>query len=201
MKNKVTNIISTVLPLPMDNIDTDQILPAKFLKGIDKTGYEKFLFYHWRFEENGKPKASIFNNEYKNIKILLTGENFGCGSSREHAVWALKDFGFKVIISSTFGDIFKTNALNNHILPLEVSNDFIKKLFKIVEQDPDVTFSIDIEKQTLSIPSKNFVVNFQINPYKKKCLIYGYDDISFLLSLEKKILAFEKKRKNDFSVV
>lgn len=200
-KKNINKIESKVLPLPFENIDTDQILPAKYLKGIGKEGYGNFLFYHWRFNADGSPKENIFDKpENNNKKILLTGKNFGCGSSREHAVWALKDFGFKAIIASSFGDIFKNNALNNHILPLEVSDSFIEKLFDIVEKDPEVSFEINIEKQELFVPSENISHHFPLNAYKKECFIYGYDDIEYILSHKNDIIQFEKTRKNDFSL-
>jgi len=201
-KKKVSKISSKAIMLHFENIDTDQILPAKYLRGIGKENYDQVLFYHWRYSQDGSFKENIFDKkENKKRQILITGKNFGCGSSREHAVWALKDFGFKAIIASSFGDIFKNNALNNHILPITVSETFVHELFSRMEKNPDMVFDIDIERQELQIQSKNLHHHFEISAYKKHCLIYHYDDLSYLLSMKKKIEVFETKRKNDFSIV
>jgi len=185
-KNKFTKIISTAVPLPMKNIDTDQIIPAEFLKTIDKKGLGNKLFFSWR-----KNKNFILNNKKYSGKILVAGYNFGCGSSREHAVWALKDYGFDVIISSYFADIFKNNALNNKLVPVQVSKKILKRIFEIIEKTPKIKITIDIENQKVSIPMNRLEEKFSIDQYKKNCLINGYDDIDYLISLKKEIINFE----------
>ncbi|MBI2430539.1 MAG: 3-isopropylmalate dehydratase small subunit [Candidatus Levybacteria bacterium] len=187
-------IISTCIPLPMENIDTDQIIPARFLKATTREGFGENLFRDWRTKHN-----FVLNNPTYFGKILVTGKNFGCGSSREHAAWALKDYGFKAVVSSFFADIFKSNALNNNLLSVQVSKAFLQKLFKTIEKNPKIKVVIDLEKQTIAYNSQK--QHFDINPYKKACLMYGYDDIDYLLSLKKEIEKFEKNRKNDFSII
>ncbi len=216
-------IISTCVPLSIDNIDTDQIIPARFLKATTRDGFGENLFRDWRYNSDGSAKQNFVLNDptYKG-EILVAGKNFGSGSSREHAAWALKDYGFKAVISSFFADIFKSNALNNNLLPVQVSEQFLQKLFKTIEKNPKTKVSIDLEKQTISLnhlrgvlrPPRRWRGNdldssevnvleehFDINPYKKTCLMYGYDDIDYLLSLKKEIEKFEKNRKNDFSII
>ncbi|MFZ2783395.1 MAG: 3-isopropylmalate dehydratase small subunit [Sediminibacterium sp.] len=186
-------IQSRFVPLPMENIDTDQIIPARFLKATTRDGFGKNLFRDWRYENNdeAKPKADFaLNNSIYSGEILVAGKNFGCGSSREHAAWALQDYGFNAVISSFFADIFKNNALNNGVLPVTVSEPFLQKIF---EQGNEATLSIDVEKQTITIDATGEQEPFELNPYKKTCLLNGYDDIDFLLSRRAAITTFEKE--------
>ena len=200
-KQKVTKIESTAIPLQIENIDTDQIIPARFLKATTREGFGLNVFRDWRYDPEGNPKPHfILNHPNYQGEILLAGHNFGCGSSREHAAWALSDYGFKAVVSSFFADIFKNNALNNSLLPVQVTPDFLKLLFEAVEEDHKTKIVIDVEKQTISIPSKKISETFDINPYKKVCIMNGYDDIDYLLSLKSEIEKFEKKRKNDYSL-
>jgi 3-isopropylmalate/(R)-2-methylmalate dehydratase small subunit len=189
-KNVTTIIDSTAVPLPIRNIDTDQIIPAQFLKSIDNQGFGDKLFFAWRKKAN-----FILNNKKYSGKILVAGYNFGCGSSREHAVWALKDYGFDVIISSFFADIFKNNALNNRLLPVQVPEKILKKIFAIIEKNPKIKITIDIKNQKIIIPGKNVEESFFIDPYKKICLMNGYDDIDYLIGLKNKIIEFENNKK------
>jgi len=189
-KNKFTIINSTAVPLPIKNIDTDQIIPAQFLKSINSQGFGDKLFFAWRKKPN-----FIFNDKKYSGKILVTGYNFGCGSSREHAVWALKDYGFDVIISSYFADIFKNNALNNRLLPVQVSEKILKKIFEIIENNPKIKITIDIKNQKVLIPKNNIEESFDIDQYKKICLMNGYDDIDYLISLKKEIINFETSQR------
>lgn len=200
-KKKLTKIVSTAVPLDMENIDTDQIIPARFLKAITREGFGQNVFRDWRFDPEGNPKPHFILNhpDYKG-EILIAGYNFGCGSSREHAAWALSDYGFNVVVSSFFADIFKNNALNNTLLPVQVSEEFLRKLFKEVNADPKTIIEVDVEKQTISIPTKNLSEHFDINPYKKVCIMNGYDDVDYLVSMKDKTEAFEKKRKDDYSL-
>lgn len=191
MKEKFIRLVSTAVPLPVENIDTDQIIPARFLKATTREGFGDNLFRDWRFDASGKPQADfVLNNSRYRGKILVAGKNFGCGSSREHAAWALYDYGFRAVISSFFADIFKNNALNNALLPVQVSDTFLQKIFKSIESDPETIITIDLEQQ-LVILSDGSVSGFDINPYKKICLMNGYDDIDYLLSLKDEIAAFE----------
>ena len=200
-KQKVTKIISTAIPLDMENVDTDQIIPARFLKATTREGFGLNVFRDWRFDPEGNPKPHfIINHPNYKGEILIAGHNFGCGSSREHAAWALSDYGFKAVVSSFFADIFKNNALNNSLLPVQVSPDFLKLLFAAVNANHKTKIIIDVEKQTISVPSKKISETFEINPYKKICIMNGYDDIDYLLSLKPEIEKFEKERKNDFSL-
>jgi 3-isopropylmalate/(R)-2-methylmalate dehydratase small subunit len=201
-KQKVTKIISTAIPMQIENIDTDQIIPARFLKSTTREGFGINVFRDWRYDFEGNPKPHFILN-YPNYEgdILIAGHNFGCGSSREHAAWALSDYGFKAVVSSFFADIFKNNALNNSLLPVQVTPDFLKLLFEIVEDDHKTKIIIDVEKQIISVPRKKISETFDINPYKKVCIMNGYDDIDYLLNLKSEIEKFEKKRKNDFSLV
>lgn len=200
-KQKVTKIISTAIPLEMENVDTDQIIPARFLKATTREGFGLNVFRDWRYDFEGNPKPHfILNHPNYTGEILLAGHNFGCGSSREHAAWALSDYGFKAVVSSFFADIFKNNALNNSLLPVQVSPDFLKLLFETVNADHKAKIIIDVEKQTISVPSKKISETFDINPYKKICIMNGYDDIDYLLSLKPEIEKFEKTRKDDFSL-
>lgn len=198
-KKKISIIESKAVPLPLENVDTDQIIPARFLKSISSEGYGKDLFRDWRYDKDGNPKKDfVLNNPIYSGQILVAGNNFGCGSSREHAAWALQGYGFKVVISSFFADIFKNNALNNFLLPVTVTPAFLKKLFDTIEKNPNVKITIDLVKQLISF--ENISEKFDINPYKKLCLLNGYDDITYILSKMDKIEEFERQRENDFSI-
>ena len=191
---KFVKLIDTGIPLPTENIDTDQIIPARFLKSTNKEGFGDNVFRDWRYKKNGSINEDfVLNNTNYTGSILIAGDNFGCGSSREHAAWALAGYGFKVVISSFFADIFKGNALNNGILPLQVPKAYLAKLLKKVTELPDTTIIVDLENQTLKTPVGN--VDFEINPYKKLCMINGYDDIDFLISKKDTITAFEATMK------
>jgi len=187
-------IISTAIPLPQENIDTDQIMPARFLKATTREDFGQNLFIDWR-----KDSDFVLNNTKYSGKILVAGRNFGCGSSREHAAWGLVDYGFKVVVSSFFADIFKSNALNNLLLPIVVSDKTLQQLFELIESDPNREFTIDIEKQLFSCSSSSFNVEFELNPYKKLCFMEGIDDVGYLLSKQKNIETFETTRVSDYS--
>lgn len=190
--DKFVTVESSCVPLPIENVDTDQIIPARFLKATTREGFGDNLFRDWRFDKAGNPKEDFVLNQSKySGSILLAGKNFGSGSSREHAAWAIHGYGFKVVVSSFFADIFKNNALNNGLLPVVVSEEFLQKLFSAVEADPKVIVKVDLEAETISLPSKNIAEKFEINPYKKNCLINGYDDIDYLISIKDKIEAWE----------
>lgn len=190
--DKFTTLISSAIPLNMENVDTDQIIPARFLKATNRDGFGENLFRDWRYNKDGTLNVEfILNNPKYTGKILLAGNNFGCGSSREHAAWAILDHGFKVVISSFFADIFKENALNNGVLPIQVSSEFLKELFQEVQKNANAQFKIDLETQELTIISSEVSCKFKINSYKKTCLINGYDDIDFLINQKEKIKAFE----------
>ncbi len=187
---KFTKLEDTAVPLAIENIDTDQIIPARFLKATDKKGFGDNVFKDWRFHKDGSVNESfILNNKKYNGSILIAGDNFGCGSSREHAAWALVGYGFKVVISSFFADIFKGNALNNGMLPIQVTPEFLAQLLKEVTENPATKLTVDLENQELQTTFGN--AKFEINSYKKLCLINGYDDIDFLVSKKDKIEAFE----------
>ncbi|WP_313000374.1 3-isopropylmalate dehydratase small subunit [Chryseobacterium gleum] len=190
---KLVIIKSTAVPLPAENIDTDQIIPARFLKSIDRKGFGENLFRDWRFNiHTGEPNSDfVLNNPKFSGEILVAGNNFGCGSSREHAAWALTDYGFKVIISSYFADIFKGNALNNGLLPVKVSEGFLKEILEGINENPDQEIAIDVELQSVSF--KDTTETFELDSYKKICLLNGYDDIDFLISRKKAITEFELK--------
>lgn len=192
---KFTKIISTAVPLPIEEVDTDQIIPARFLKATTREGFGDNLFRDWRYHPDDSPKADfILNNPTYSGRILVAGKNFGCGSSREHAAWALFDYGFKVVVSSFFADIFRGNALNNGLLPVQVSEAFLHDIFTAIEKDPQAKFTVDLEAQTFTIEASGQSTSFEIDPYKKLCLINGYDDIDYLLSLGDKIREFEMAR-------
>lgn len=192
---KFIKLTDTVVPLDIENVDTDQIIPARFLKATDKEGFGENLFRDWRFDKTGEPNEDfVLNQDKYSGSILLAGNNFGCGSSREHAAWAIKAYGFKAVVSSYFADIFKGNALNNGVLPVQVSPDFLYKLFTAVEKDAKEKVIIDLEEQKISISSSGESDFFDIDPYKKTCLINGYDDIDFLTSKLDAIKKFEKKK-------
>jgi len=193
---KFTKIISNAIPLAIENIDTDQIIPARFLKATDKKGFGDNVFRDWRFDKNGNTNTAFsLNNSLYSGSILIAGDNFGCGSSREHAAWALVGYGFKVIVSSFFADIFKGNALNNGLLPLQVTPSLLAILMKTVQENPETKIEVDLENQTISLSDTNVHENFDIDPYKKTCMINGYDDIDYLLSKKEMIEAFEIQRK------
>ena len=190
---KFQKLVSTVVPLPIENVDTDQIIPARFLKAVERKGFGDNLFRDWRYQKDGTPNPDfVLNNPRYSGQILVAGKNFGSGSSREHAAWAVYDAGFRVVVSSFFADIFKSNVLNNGLLPVQVPEVFLDEIFQIVEIDPTAKFEVDLESQTITILKAGISVNFDINPYKKECLLNGYDDIDFLLSLKKEISAFEQ---------
>ena len=192
---KFKTLISTAVPLPMEDIDTDQIIPARFLKATTRDGFGDNLFCDWRYDQTGKVKKDfVLNNPLYTGKILVAGKNFGCGSSREHAAWAIADYGFKVVISSFFADIFKGNALNNGLLPITVSKVFLHELFLCIEKNPQTEIMIDLEDQSIAILDTGSNEKFQIDSYRKMCLTNGYDDIDFLLSKKDKIEAFEKEQ-------
>ncbi|WP_185862657.1 3-isopropylmalate dehydratase small subunit [Blattabacterium cuenoti] len=197
---KFTVIISKAIPLAIDDIDTDQIIPARFLKETKRDQCGNHLFRDWRYSNDGSLKKDfILNNPIFSGKILLSGRNFGCGSSREHAAWAIVDYGFQVVISSFFADIFKENALNNGLLAVEVSEKFLQKLFDIVNKKPDTNIKVDLIEQFITIIETGSFEKFYIHPYKKNCFINGYDDIDFLVSIKKDIENFEKKT-NPFKI-
>ena len=188
------NITSNFIPLRIENVDTDQIIPARFLKATTKDGFGKNLFRDWRYENDDetKPKADfVLNQAQYSGAILVAAKNFGCGSSREHAAWSILDYGFKVVVSSFFADIFKNNALNNGVLPVTVSDAFLQQIFA---QGPNDTLSIDLAAQTITIDATGASETFEINAYKKTCLLNGYDDIDYLLSMREEIAAFEAKK-------
>ncbi|MCX6238920.1 MAG: 3-isopropylmalate dehydratase small subunit [Bacteroidia bacterium] len=190
---KFRRLVSTVVPLPIENVDTDQIIPARFLKAVERKGFGDNLFRDWRYKKDGTPNPDfVLNNPRYSGRILVAGKNFGSGSSREHAAWAVYDAGFRVVVSSFFADIFKSNVLNNGLLPVQVPDAFLSEIFQIVETDPTAQFEVDLESQTITILKAGISVNFDINPYKKECLLNGYDDIDFLISLKKEIIAFEQ---------
>lgn len=192
---KFTTLQSTAIPLPIENIDTDQIIPARFLKATDKKGFGDNVFRDWRFDKNGTVNAEFALNDTKySGSILIAGDNFGCGSSREHAAWALVGYGFKAIVSSFFADIFKGNALNNGLLPVQVSEAFLKTLIETTQSSPETIVEIDLEMQVISIKETEDFESFDIDPYKKTCMINGYDDIDYLVSKKQEIEAFEASR-------
>jgi 3-isopropylmalate/(R)-2-methylmalate dehydratase small subunit len=191
-KEKFRSLQSTVVPLPIENIDTDQIIPARFLKATTREGFGENLFRDWRYDNQGNKKDFILNNPAYTGDILVAGKNFGCGSSREHAAWAIHDFGFKVVISSFFADIFKGNALNNSLLPVQVSEEFLNKIWQQLEANSKAIIEVNLEAQKVILPDGS-AESFEINPYKKACLLNGYDDIDYLLSLKNEIATFESR--------
>jgi 3-isopropylmalate/(R)-2-methylmalate dehydratase small subunit len=192
---KFTTLTSRAIPLAIENVDTDQIIPARFLKATDKQGFGDNVFRDWRFDKHGNiNKDFSLNNPKYSGSILVAGDNFGCGSSREHAAWALVGYGFKVIVSSFFADIFKGNALNNGLLPVQVSEGFLKKLLETIVVKPDTQMVVDLENQTISISNSEVSEAFEIDAYKKTCMINGYDDIDYLLSKKEEIEAFEAEK-------
>ncbi len=194
---KFKTLESTAVPLPYENIDTDQIIPARFLKATTREGFGDNLFCDWRYDKEGKPKKEFVLNDptYKG-EILVAGKNFGSGSSREHAAWAIHGYGFRVVVSSFFADIFKNNALNNGVLPVQISEQFSEKIFQAIQDDPDTKFKVDLENQEIELMKTGEKEQFEINLYKKECLLKGLDDIDYVLTLKDKIKAF----KNPYSV-
>lgn len=190
---KFQTLISTAVPLPIEDVDTDQIIPARFLKATTREGFGENLFRDWRYKNDDTPKADfVLNNPLYSGKILVAGKNFGCGSSREHAAWAIHDYGFKVVISSFFADIFRGNCLNNGLLPVQVSDAFLHEIFSAIEKNPKTELEVDLEKQTVTLLETSSSQAFDIDPYKKVCMLNGYDDIDYLLSIKDKIVSFEE---------
>lgn len=190
-KEKFITLRSTAIPLPIENIDTDQIIPARFLKATTREGFGENLFRDWRYNADDTPKADFaLNNPKYSGQILVAGKNFGCGSSREHAAWAIYDFGLRVVISSFFADIFKNNALNNALLPVQVTDGFLKKIFEAIEKNPATPITVDLQNQKVTLEDGSSE-SFDINQYKKTCLTNGYDDIDYLLSMRNEIKHFE----------
>lgn len=192
---KFKTIHSTYVPLPIENVDTDQIIPARFLKATTREGFGDNLFADWRYDKEGNPKSDFVLNDptYKG-EVLVAGKNFGSGSSREHAAWAISGYGFKAVVSSFFADIFRNNALNNGLLPVVVSEEFLSELFATVKNNPEAIVTVNLEEQTITNNETGKSETFEINAYKKDCLLNGLDDIDFLLSNKDKIEAFEKQR-------
>ena len=194
MSKNVSIVRSTCVPLQIENVDTDQIIPARFLKATSREGFGKNLFRDWRYnnnDENNPKKEFVLNDPTYSGKILVAAKNFGCGSSREHAAWAIKDYGFDVVVSSFFADIFKSNALNNFLLPVRVSEDFLQKLFFAIQRDPSTEVEVNLEKESIKLLATGEQQHFDINPYKKECLMHGYDDIDYLLNIMNEIEQFE----------
>lgn len=200
MKKTFKNIVTQIVPLNIENVDTDQIIPARFLKATTREGFGDNLFRDWRYESDNQLKADFTLNkpEYKSGKVLVAGKNFGCGSSREHAAWALVDYGFDVVISSFLADIFKGNALNNGLLAIQVSEPFLAKIFAAAETDVNAQIEVDLESQLVKIPATGESESFEINPYKKTCLLNGYDDIDYVLSLKSEIEKYEASKEFNF---
>lgn len=193
MKQKFNIVTSTCVPLPLENVDTDQIIPARFLKATDKEGFGENLFRDWRYDKNGEPvKDFVLNDSTYSGCILVAGKNFGSGSSREHAAWAIAGYGFRVVISSFFADIHKQNELNNFVLPVVVSEAFLKELFDSIANDPKTLVEVDLPNQTVTNKATGRQEEFEINGYKKHCLVNGLDDIDFLVESKDKIEAWEK---------
>ncbi len=191
---KFHTLLSSAVPLPIEDVDTDQIIPARFLKATTREGFGQNLFRDWRYSGDNSPRPEfVLNNPTYQGTILVAGRNFGCGSSREHAAWAIYDYGFKVVVSSFFADIFRGNALNNGLLPVQVSDAFLHEIFSAIEKDPTCQFRVDLEAQRFTIENIGASEIFPIDPYKKICLINGYDDIDYLLSLAGEIATFEQK--------
>ena len=190
---KFSVVTSTCIPLPIENVDTDQIIPARFLKATTKEGFGDNPFRDWRYDKDDQPKADfVLNDSTYSGQILVAGKNFGSGSSREHAAWAIAGYGLRVVVSSFFADIFKGNSLNNGVLPVQVSEEFLAKLFAAIDADPQTTVTVNLEAQSITLDATGESESFDINGYKKNCLANGYDDIDFLLSNKDKIEAWEE---------
>jgi len=191
---KFIKIVSSAVPLPIENVDTDQIIPARFLKAVERKGFGDNLFRDWRYKKDGTPNPDFVLNKPKySGTILVAGKNFGSGSSREHAAWSVYDYGFRVVVSSFFADIFKGNVLNNGLLPVQVPEEFLTGMFETIDKNPAAQFEVDLESQTIRNVSLSTKFRFEINAYKKECLLKGYDDIDYLLSMKAEIEAFEAK--------
>ena len=193
MKQKFSTLISTCVPLPLENVDTDQIIPARFLKATDKEGFGQNLFYDWRYESDGTPKPFVLNDSRYSGSVLVAGRNFGCGSSREHAAWAIAGYGFRVVVSTFFADIHKQNELNNFVLPVVVSDDFLQRLFACIEADPASQVEVNPPEQTITNLANGDKEHFEINGYKKYCLENGLDDIDYLVEHKAAIEAYEQR--------
>lgn len=197
MKEKFTTIKSTCVPLPAENIDTDRIIPARFLKSTSRDGFGEKLFYDQRFDVDGNPIADFpLNNPVYGGIILVAGKNFGCGSSREHAAWAIHDYGFRVVVSSFFADIHRNNELNSFVLPVTIPQDMLDRLLATIMAAPATEVTVDLESQTINCEAAGIDYQFEINPYKKYCLLNGLDDVDYLLSRRDDVIAFESNRKN-----
>lgn len=196
MKQKFDIVRSTCVPLPLENIDTDQIIPARFLKATDKAGFGDNLFRDWRYNPDGSKKDFVLNDPTFGGEILVAGKNFGCGSSREHAAWAIAGYGFRVVVSSFFADIHKNNELNNFVLPVVVTPEFLSELFDSIKEDPKTIVSVDVPNQTITNEKNGKSEHFELNGYKKYCLTHGLDDIDFLLQTTDKIEAWENSENN-----
>ena len=193
--DKFVTIESSAVPLPIENVDTDQIIPARFLKATTRDGFGENLFRDWRFDKSDQPKPDfVLNQDIYSGSILVAAKNFGSGSSREHAAWAIHDYGFKVVVSSFFADIFKNNALNNGLLPVQISEKFLAGIFEAIKADPTTKLNVDLESQKITLLSSGEKEIFDINLYKKECLLDGHDDIDYLLSLKEEIEQFEQSR-------
>ena len=195
--DKFTTLTSTIIPLPVENVDTDQIIPARFLKATDKNGFGDNLFADWRYGKDGNPISSfVLNNPVYAGSILVAGKNFGSGSSREHAAWAIAGYGFKVVVSSFFADIFRNNAMNNFVLPVVVSDAFLTEIFDAVNKDPKMTLTVDLENQKITNNATGKSETFAINSYKKECFLQGFDDIDYLLNRKDLIEKYESAIKS-----
>lgn len=190
---KFEKLVSRAVPLKIEDVDTDQIIPARFLKATERKGFGDNLFRDWKYNKDGSLKDSFpLNDKRYSGSIIVGGKNFGSGSSREHAGWAIADYGFKVVVSSFFADIFKGNCLNLGILPVQVSEEYLQKIFNAIDANNEAEFTVDLEAESITINASGESESFEINPYKKTCLLNGYDDIDYILSIEDKILAYEK---------
>ena len=193
---KFITLTSRIVPLPIENVDTDQIIPARFLKATSKDGFGDNLFRDWRYDKDDRPiEGFVLNNPVYKGEILVAGKNFGSGSSREHAAWAIAGYGFKVVVSSFFADIFKNNAMNNFVLPVVVSDEFLSEIFASVNNDPQMTLTVDLKNQQIQNNANGKSESFEINSYKKECFLNGFDDIDYLLSKKNTIEIYEKSRK------
>ncbi len=194
-KEKLNKLESSCVPLPLENIDTDQIIPARFLSATSRDGFGANLFRDWRYSKDGRPNPEFVLNDKKySGRILVTGKNFGCGSSREHAVWAVYDYGFRVVVSSFFADIFRNNSLNNGLLPVVIPEHAVRNLIELIKLKPETKVKVNVEERKLEIPSTGESYSFEINPYKQECLIKGLDDIDYLINMKDKIVEFEKRK-------
>ncbi len=193
--DKFVSMTSTAVPLPIENVDTDQIIPARFLKATTREGFGENLFRDWRYTNDNQPiDTFVLNNPDYSGEILVGGKNFGSGSSREHAAWAIYDYGFKVVVSSFFADIFKNNSLNNGLLPVQISEKFLQEIFDTIENNSSAAFKVDLENQTFTNLETDNSESFEINKYKKECLLNGFDDIDYLLNMKDKIMEWEKEK-------